>query len=301
MYQGPEVRAGEVSSLQVRDQLLKLVRLQELILESRAARAEVDGAPQKLEEIEGRFRERNAEFVAVQQRHDALDEDQRTRSGELTSLEEDRKKYMEDLMQVQNQREYAAMLHEIDTVKARISEHEETILKDLEELETVKTELASHESHIKEERENVEKERSDVEAAVVAARGSIVKLEEERKHIEDEIPAKLVATVKRLETGRQGIFLSKVAEGVCRTCFVRIRPQGFHEIKLATKVHSCSNCRRLLYHEPTLIKTWLKLRSSASRVASAARANIALRLGPLRYSPASTATARIPRLFRVSS
>ena len=39
---------------------------------------------------------------------------------------------------------------------------------------------------------------------------------------------------------------------MCQSCFVRVRPQGFQEIKLAIKVHTCSNCKRLLYHEPSL-------------------------------------------------
>jgi predicted nucleic acid-binding Zn-ribbon protein len=240
--------------LKVRDQLRKLLRLQEVVLETRAAQRTVEGAPARVEEIESRFRERNAEYVAVQQRHDALDLDQRTRSSELKSLEATRKKYMDDLMQVQNQREYAAMLQEIDTVKARISEHEDTVLKDLEGLETVKVELASHAAHILEERKKVEEEREEVRAAGAAAREQIARLEEERRRIEAGLPADLVATVNRLEAGRQGVFLGKVVDGVCQSCFVRVRPQGFQEIKLAIKIHGCSSCRRLLYHEPSLLE-----------------------------------------------
>ena len=36
------------------------------------------------------------------------------------------------------------------------------------------------------------------------------------------------------------------------SCFVRVRPQMFQEIKLATAVHACSNCRRFLYYESSL-------------------------------------------------
>ena len=53
-------------------------------------------------------------------------------------------------MQVKNQREYAAMLKEIDSVKAQISDHEEAILTDMEEIEKLKVELATHEEHIAE-------------------------------------------------------------------------------------------------------------------------------------------------------
>jgi len=238
--------------LEIRDQLIRLLRLQEIVHGVRAARDLVEGAPGRVEEIEGHFRERNAEYVAVKQRFDALEEDQAARNDELEALEESRTKYMADLMQVQNQREYAAMLKEIDVVKSQISEHESAIITDLDEIKSVKEELATHEEHIKAERVQVEKERVEVEAAVEKARGSIEKLTEERGCIESELPRSLVAAIQRLVKGREGLFLAKADDGVCQSCFVRVRPQGFQEIKLALKIHVCSNCRRLLYHEPSL-------------------------------------------------
>ena len=238
--------------MEVRDQLLRLVRLQDVLREARAANELVNAAPHRKEEIENRFRERNAEYVAVQQRFDALETDQRTRSVELATLEESRKKYMDDLMGVQNQREYAAMLKEIDSVKSRIAEHEDAILTDMEEIESVKEELATHADHISAERELVQKECAEVEAASADARQAIARLAEERHLVESELPRNLVATVRRLEAGRQGRFLSNAEDGICQSCFVRVRPQGFQEVKLALKIHFCSNCKRLLYHEPSL-------------------------------------------------
>ena len=240
--------------MEVKEQLLRLERLQGVVHEIRAASELIEAAPRRMEEIEGRFRERNAEFVAIQQRFEALETDQSNRNTELVDLEESRKKYMEDLMQVQNQREYAAMLKEIDSVKSRIAEHEEAILANMEEIDSVKQELATHEEHIKSERVVVDNERVEVEAAAAEAQRASAKLEKERSKIESELPKPLVATVKRLEAGRQGLFLSKADDGICQSCFVRVRPQGFQEVKLALKIHCCSNCKRLLYHEPSLTR-----------------------------------------------
>ncbi len=235
-----------------RDQLIRLLRIQELADDIRRAQEIVQEAPGKIEGIENRFRARNAEYVAIKERYDALNLDQKTRSGELTQLEEKRKKFMEDLMQVQNQREYAAMLKEIDSVKAQISDHEEAILKDLEEVESLQGELETHETHIMEEREAVAKERSAVEAEASSAEAAIEEKSAERASVESELPADMVRIIRQLESTRQGIFLSKAENGVCQCCFVRVRPQVFQEIKQAAEVHTCSSCRRFLYHEPAL-------------------------------------------------
>lgn len=231
---------------------MRLVRLQRLADAIRQASGTVDEAPGRLEEIEARFRERNAEYVAIRERHEAVAADQRARQGELALLEEQRKKYMDDLMQVQNQREYSAMLREIDGIKSRIGEHEDAVLRDMEELETLSADMASQESHIGEERERVAQERNQVEAAVDEARRTIERLRVERAAIEAELPSALVALAHRLEGGRGGVFLAAAEQGVCQSCYVRVRPQVFQEIKLGAGIHTCGSCRRLLYH-PLLV------------------------------------------------
>lgn len=238
--------------MDARSTLIRLVRIQDLSLAIRAAQDVADRAPGRIEEIEARFRERNAEYVALQERHDALQHDHRERSGELTVLEERRNKYTADLMNVKNQREYAAMLKEIDGVKAEIAGHDESILGALEALEQLKGQLQSFEEHIRKERDEVAEAHRTVEAEAQTARTQIEALGQERTEIERSLPEALVATVATLEARRQGVFLSRADNGTCQSCFVRVRPQKFQEIRQALAVHSCDNCRRFLYFEPAL-------------------------------------------------
>ena len=231
-----------------KDQLTRLVQIQEVVTSVRQAEKVIETAPSRIEEIEERFRERNAEFVAIQGRYDELELDRKTRSTALTDLEANKVKFNEDLMQVKNQKEYAAILKEIDSVKAQISEHEEAILRDMEEIEKLKGELATHEEHIKQEREAVEQETTEVRNAEASAKETIAALGGKRDELEQGMPVALLKAVKRIELRRQGLFLAEAIDGTCQTCFVRCRPQVFQEIRQATAVHSCSNCRRYLYY-----------------------------------------------------
>ena len=234
--------------MEAKVQLMNLLRIQALANEIRAARQTVDEAPARIEEIERHFRERNAEYVVLQERHEELERDQRTRTSELQTLEERKKKFMDDLMQVKNQREYAAMLKEIDAVKVQIAEHDEAILRNMEELEKLGTELATHAEHIAAEREAVARERQDVEQRVAAATEIIEQRSRVRARIEAELSIDQRATLARLELRRQGVFLAVAENGVCQSCFVRVRPQVFQEIKAAVAVHNCDSCKRFLYH-----------------------------------------------------
>ncbi len=238
--------------LEPKQQLSRLVQIQELALEIQSARAIVDGAPARIEAIESAFRERNAEYVAVKERHDELDKDRKDRTIELETLEASRKKFMESLMQVKNQREYAAVLKEIDAVKAQIGAHEEAILKGMEEIEKLKGDLDARASHIEQERAKVAEEHARVDAEAAAADGRIAEAEKEREALEAELPADLIESVRRVEESRGGLFLAKAEKELCQSCFVRIRPQVFQEIRLASRIHNCRQCRRFLYYPPAL-------------------------------------------------
>ncbi len=238
--------------MEAREQLIHLLKMQDLARTIRSNREIIDHAPARIEEIEGRFRDRNTEYVAVKDRFDELEKDVRERNLELETLLAGRKKYSEDLMQVQNQREYSAILKEVDQVKARIAEHEDVVLANMEELETLKEEIASMGAHISVEREKVAVETGEVDAAVKQAEAEVARCTAEREQLESELPANLVGTLTRVESQRHGLFLVEVVDGTCQACFVRVRPQVYQEIKAASKLHACGSCRRYLYHAPSL-------------------------------------------------
>jgi predicted nucleic acid-binding Zn-ribbon protein len=238
--------------VEAREQLIHLAKIQELAGTIRASRKVIELAPARIDEIEGRFRDRNTEYVAVKDRFDELEKDVHDRNLELETLLASRKKYSEDLMQVQNQREYSAILKEIDEVKARIAEHEEVVLTNMEEIETLKEEIASMGEHISVEREKVAVETGEVNVAVGKAEAEVARCTAEREQLEGELPENLVGTLRRVEHQRHGLFLVEVVDGTCQACFVRVRPQVYQEIKSGSKLHSCGSCRRFLYHAPSV-------------------------------------------------
>jgi len=233
-----------------RSQLESLLGIQDLVLEILAARLVVEGAPGKIEEVEARFRERNAEYVATRERFEAIEAERAARSAELATLEESRKHFQDSLMQVKNQREYAAVLKEIDAVKARIAENEDAILASMDDVETLKTDLDSRAAHIETERAIVDTERSEIEAGVAAAQATIERATARRAELEATLPPALVGNVRRVEEGRRGVFLVRADREMCSACHVRVRPQVYQEIRQAQKLHACGNCKRYLYYEP---------------------------------------------------
>lgn len=248
----------------INKQLRLLVQIQKLALEIAADRAVIEGAPARTEEIEAHFRERNIEYVAIKDRHDEIQADQKARAERVKELEAQRDKFKANLMQVKNQREYTAVLQEIDSTTGEISVNEEAILRNMEELETLTGELKSHEEHINTERENVAREKAEIEQQVAVATERVGKLEAERVELESHLPASVVVSAQKLEANRQGVFISLVEGESCQSCFVRVRPQVVQEIKRGKKLHSCGNCKRFLYHPRLLAEDTTPANANAS-------------------------------------
>ena len=46
--------------------------------------------------------------------------------------------------------------------------------------------------------------------------------------------------------------MARAEECTCQACYVRIRPQAFQEIRQGLRIHTCGNCKRLLFHPPSV-------------------------------------------------
>ena len=197
-------------------------------------KVEEEAPAELLGEIEERFRERNAEYVAVKERHDALDADQRKRSGELTELESSQDvKYMDDLMQRQQparvrgdaQGDRRRQGPRSPRTKRRSS-------RTWKRSSSVKGELETHASHIQEERKIVESESAEVQSEADAATKQIGELEHGAG------PGRVAIFPRRSSLRSAGSRAAARAsssprpiDGTCQSCFVRVRPQVFQEIK----------------------------------------------------------------------
>jgi hypothetical protein len=97
-------------------QLEQLIRLQKAETELRRAQAELADIPKRRGELEAELAGERARLDAARA---ALEESLKARrrlEGELADLETKRSKYKGQLMEVKTNKEYTAMLHEIEGV-----------------------------------------------------------------------------------------------------------------------------------------------------------------------------------------
>jgi len=236
-----------------------IVELQKALDEHGAARALLDGIPEWMRELHTEHSAEKAEIDALSVAADEAAAEQRTANAEAETLQEKLKTYQAQISQVRNQREYGALLHEIDATKEQIRLLEEAALQALERQETAKSALAERREAFTDldQRYGVELEKWEAEKPAVAA--EVERLEGRIETLRERLPRNVLDLFQRILVRYEGVALAPVLTvdpvgkgpeiSHCGVCNYRVRPQAVVEIVNHGKIVPCDSCKRILYIE----------------------------------------------------
>jgi predicted nucleic acid-binding Zn-ribbon protein len=230
--------------------LEKLIALQQAEVELRRVEEKLKDVPRSRQEMEARLATERGRLDAART---ALADSQKARKqheGSLQDLEAKRSKYKGQLMEVKTNKEYTAMLHEIEGVEREIRDREDQILAEMERAEALTTEVKREEGLFKAVEE---KGRVDAQALQSEER----KLEDERKRLKAArdataatVPEDAMELFQRVARLR-GVAVAEARDDMCQLCHVKLRPQLYVELKKNESIVQCAHCGRILYYVPT--------------------------------------------------
>jgi predicted nucleic acid-binding Zn-ribbon protein len=237
--------------LRMHPDLEKLIRLQHAESELRRLDAELGAIPRQKETLAARVAEEGSRLEASRS---GLAESQKTRrqlEAELQDLEGKRSKYKGQLMDVKTNKEYSAMLHEIETVEREVRSREDRILEEMERAETLTAEVKLEERAFKE----VEARHHD-EVHTLDERAAGLTRERERSAAErDAVAATLsedALTLFNRVARLRGAAVAEARDGMCQLCHMVLRPQMYVDLKRNEEVVQCPACSRILYYVPSV-------------------------------------------------
>ncbi len=233
--------------------LVHLVRLQKVYDSISEAIASHNSPPAEIRSLQEANRLRLEELEEMERQSEAhSDEIKEVRKKEAES-ELELEHFQKQKSSVTNEREFTAVISEIDFATKAI---EETSAR-RKELEEAIAQLATE----IEERRNARPEEETAHVEVVAAwekqKGKLLKqvhkLSKEAKKVEEEIQPKNRARFLRLLESKQGTSVSKVVDGSCSLCHFALRPHLQQRVRRCEEIIDCEHCHRILYIEETLM------------------------------------------------
>lgn len=229
------------------DDLRRLVRLQEVM-------SAVEGVQEKIAAVPAEVARLEKELIAAQKsvetetaRLQELNKDRRRLEMELMGVESKITKYQGQLSDVKTNKEYQAVLHEIETCKSERAGLDEKILVEMEESEKRNAAVrALGETLDRRRRETSEgKARLDAETRDLQAR--IAGLEAERSRMAAAIAPAVLDPFLKVARQRKGLALVAVQDERCGGCHVRVMPKLIQMVRRATGLIACDSCKRFLY------------------------------------------------------
>jgi predicted nucleic acid-binding Zn-ribbon protein len=229
--------------------LEKLVQLQHAESELKKVESGLGELPRRRQEIEAALAEERRHLDAAKESLDGSLKARRRLEGELQDLEGKRSKYKGQLMEVKTNKEYTAMLHEIEGVEREIRGREDLVLGEMEKAETLTAE--------------VKREEEVFRGHEAAARQQLKALEEEGRSLEQQsarLTGERDVVARSLDPGLSARFyrvaklrgtgVSEARDGWCLQCHMKLRPQMFVDIKKNEEILECPQCSRILYYVP---------------------------------------------------
>jgi len=172
---------------------------------------------------------------------------------ELKTKDEEVTKLRAALNNAKTNKEYAALLTQLNTTKADNSKIETQILELMKGIEADETECEDIRRQMDEQKEKLEQTRTEAEASANVFQGEIEEIQAEWNRVAKTIPNDALEIFKRVaETyDGQAVAVVEQREGkngtyACGGCFMNIAAECVNMLMTKDEIIRCPNCTRIL-------------------------------------------------------
>ena len=228
--------------------LESLVRLQQAENDLRRVESELLAVPRAKAEMQAGVAEERGRLEAARAALDAGQRARKQHEAEVLDLETRRSKYKGQLMDVKTNKEYTAMLHEIEAVEREIRSREDQILVEMERAEGLTAELKREEALFKTAEEQGRAEAKVFDARAAELKTEAQRLAAERDQVAVRVPEDAMEQWKRVAKLR-GTGVAPAVDAMCTLCHMKLRPQMWVDLKKNEEIFQCPACSRILFYE----------------------------------------------------
>ncbi len=230
------------------EQLRLLRELQDVDLQLKAIEADKERYPIEMKNLDEKLASEKEIFKKRKERIDLLEKERRQKEGDLDLEQERIRRTQSKLYDVKTNKEYQALLMEIETLKEISSQREVEILEIMDEIDELKREYGGMEKEMQKIQERVGEEKKRLEENLGKADSALASKKRKRTMITKKLSPELMALYQTLKEKRRTVVVP-ARFGACQGCNVKIPPQMFNEVQRNETIIVCPSCNRILYWE----------------------------------------------------
>ena len=171
------------------------------------------------------------------------------REREIAQIDDKISKIKDQLFLVTNNKQYDALMTEMDHFKDKKSTFESETISFLEEKEELTDSIKTLETELSQLSDDLQQRRKKLESAISESADEKLLLEKQRKEKVDTLDVNIISVYDKVMGAREGIAVVPIVGSGCGGCGAHIPPQTITEVRAGTAMHRCDMCGRFLYNE----------------------------------------------------
>lgn len=224
-----------------------LIKLQDIDAQIYRLNAEKESKPEEIKELKDSLAQKQSGMKEAEENLKTLQVKHKEKEMELGTKEEGVKKLQAQLYQLKTNKEYSAMLHEIEGHKADNSLLEEEIIKLMDAIDMASAKVGEEKKEFEEESKSTEAAIKVIEDRIKEIESNIAGLNKKRKELTPNISPRTLNDYERILSGKDGLALVEVVNDCCGGCYMQMPPQVINEIRMKQNIIRCESCNRMLY------------------------------------------------------
>jgi predicted nucleic acid-binding Zn-ribbon protein len=233
----------------LKENLLLLITLQECDSQLVKLSAKRKKLPEDIDKLDKEFSSFKEGIEKNKMKYNELKARHTESENKIKKLNDGMVKTKERMLEVKNNKEYQAMLKEIEIAESSRGDIETLIISILEELDKLSILVKKDDETLKQSRNEYEQEKKIIEDDLNTIDADVVDWEKKRIDLQKSVSDDLLARYEKIKKRNKGVGVISVWKAVCNGCHMNIPPQLYNELQKSNELLSCPNCNRIIYFQ----------------------------------------------------
>ncbi len=235
--------------MNIKEQIDILVKLQKIEIESDNIKLKLSGVSEKLDSFDSSLKELEQSIVDKKSLLNDLNKKYRSHDSDVQTNLAMVKKSSARLMAVKTNREFQALLKEIEELKTKNSRAEDEMLLSLDRIDETEKDISVEKDEYSKLKEKVSGDKETIMHEVEYGKERLAKLKDEWNSISSKVKAELLERYMMVGQRVKGTAIASVKKSVCNGCNMNLPPQMYNELQRCDSLKFCPNCQRIIYWE----------------------------------------------------
>lgn len=233
----------------MKQQLLLLVELQQIDFEARDVENKKNLLPLELDRLIGELRQHEDDVADAKRRLDELIQRHNEKEKELARGVESLKKTKARLLDVKTNKEYQALLTEIDIINQKNDAVESDIIVILDSIDEERKYVTAREEAFDLIRSELERKIKMIHDEMDSIDARLADVTEKQHRLKMKIDGGFLKRYDLIKQKRNGTAVVPVWKEVCGGCHMNIPPQMYNQLQRSEELMICPNCNRIMFWE----------------------------------------------------